>query len=173
MNKPSFRVRFKYWFDNYVSKGPVAMINGLGIFTFVMVLIFATTLWLSRLHPNNDNNFNIFHSIWVNMTHVLDPGTVGNHEDNWPFQLFMMTVTIVGLVVVSTLIGLVSSGILDKIEELSASVRYRHEPKDCKVVSQSNGKVEVQFKEEQRAVTPGQSIVFYNNDVCLGGGIIG
>lgn len=49
---------------------------------------------------------------------MLDPGTVGNHEGNWPFQLFMMIVTILGLVVVSTLIGLVSSGILSKIEEL-------------------------------------------------------
>jgi len=94
------------------------MINGLGLFTLVMVIVFATILWLSRLHPNTDDNFNIFHSIWLNMTHVLDPGTVGNHEDNWPFQLFMMAVTILGLVVVSTLIGLVSSGILDKIEEL-------------------------------------------------------
>ena len=52
------------------------------------------------------------------MTHDLDPGTVGNHEDNWPFQTFMMTVTILGLVVVSTLIGLISSGILNKIDEL-------------------------------------------------------
>ncbi len=118
MKKPSRKVRYKYWFDNYVSKGPLAMINGLGIFTLVMVVLFASVLWLSKLHPNNDTNFNIFHSIWVNLTHVLDPGTVGNHEDNWPFQMFMMTVTIIGLVVVSTLIGLVSSGILNKIEEL-------------------------------------------------------
>ena len=118
MDKLTRKVRFKYWFDNYVSKGSVAMINGLGLFTLVMVILFATILWLTRLHPNQDDNFNIFHSIWINLTHVLDPGTVGNHEDNWPFQLFMMIVTILGLVVVSTLIGLVSSGILDKIDEL-------------------------------------------------------
>ncbi|MCP4457817.1 MAG: potassium transporter TrkA [Cytophagales bacterium] len=118
MSKHTRQVRFKYWFDNYVSKGPLAMINGLGLFTLVMVILFATILWLSKLHPNTDDNFNILHSIWVNMTHVLDPGTVGNHEDNWPFQAFMMTVTILGLVVVSTLIGLISSGILNKIDEL-------------------------------------------------------
>lgn len=118
MDKPARKVRFKYWFDNYVSKGPLAMINGLGLFTLVMVVLFATILWFTKLHPNQDTNFNIFHSIWLNMTHVLDPGTVGNHEDNWPFQTYMMIVTILGLVVVSTLIGLVSSGILDKIDEL-------------------------------------------------------
>lgn len=94
------------------------MIYGLGIFTVVLVVVFATVLWLSGLHPDRDLNFNIFHSIWVNLTHVLDPGTVGEHEDNWPFQLFMMTVTILGLVVISTLIGLVSNAIMDQIETL-------------------------------------------------------
>lgn len=118
MKKNSFKVRFKYWFDNYVSRGPIAMIYGLAIFTLVMVVVFAGALWSTGLHPNSDNNFNIFHSIWVNLTHVLDPGTVGNHEDNWPFQLFMMSVTLIGLVVISTLIGLVSNAILTQVETL-------------------------------------------------------
>jgi voltage-gated potassium channel Kch len=118
MKKPPFKVRFRYWFDNYVSKGPIAMIYGLAISTFLMVLLFSFILWLSNLHPNKDDNFNIVHSIWVNLTHVLDPGTVGNNEDNWPFQLFMMVVTIIGLVVVSTLIGLVSNVIVTQVETL-------------------------------------------------------
>lgn len=114
----SFAAKAKYKFDNYVSKGTASMIYGLGLITLIMILFFATILWMSKLHPNTDDNFNIFHSIWVNTTHVLDPGTVGNHEDNWPFQTFMMMVTILGLVVISTLIGLVSNGILIKMEEL-------------------------------------------------------
>jgi voltage-gated potassium channel Kch len=118
MKNIEFKVRFKYWFDNYISRGPIAMIYGLGIFTLFMVAIFAVILLVSGLHPDQDTNFNIFHSIWVNMTHVLDPGTVGEHEDNWPFQLFMMTVTILGLVVVSTLIGVISNGIMSQIETL-------------------------------------------------------
>jgi tRNA-specific 2-thiouridylase len=40
------------------------------------------------------------------------------------------------------------------------------------VLSDDNGRVEVAFDQPQRAVTPGQSVVFYQGEVCLGGGII-
>ncbi len=118
MRKVPFSVKFKYKFDSFVSRGTVPMISGLGIFTLVVVVLFAGVLMLIGLHPDHDEGFGIWQSFWVNMIHMLDPGTVGQHEDNWPFMIFMMFVTIIGLVVVSTLIGLVSSGILDKIETL-------------------------------------------------------
>jgi hypothetical protein len=94
------------------------MISGLGLFTLATVIFFAFLLFLFGLHPDHNEDFDVFKSIWVNLTHMLDPGTVGGHEDNWPFMLFMLFVTLVGLVVISVLIGLVSSGIMDKIETL-------------------------------------------------------
>ena len=56
-----------------------------------------------------------------------------------------------------------------------AVIRYRHKPVKCKVESckvKSKNKYLVKFTEPQRAVTPGQSIVFYRKDEVLGGGII-
>ncbi len=118
MSKFPFKTRFNYQFDNYLSKGTVSMIYGLGIIGLVIIVVFGGILLLTGLHPDHDENFSIFESLWVNMTHVLDPGVLGNHEDNWPFRLFMMVTTFLGLVLVSTLIGLVSNGILEKMDQL-------------------------------------------------------
>ena len=53
-----------------------------------------------------------------------------------------------------------------------AKTRYRQPDQDCEIRAGRDGTVEVFFDQKQRAVTPGQSVVFYQDDVCLGGGII-
>jgi tRNA-specific 2-thiouridylase len=53
-----------------------------------------------------------------------------------------------------------------------AKVRYRQADQQCSVKTLTNGQIEVSFSEPQRAVTPGQYIVFYQQDRCLGGAII-
>lgn len=55
---------------------------------------------------------------------------------------------------------------------LMAKIRYRQADQACTLTSLSNGTLSVAFLEPQRAVTPGQSIVFYEGDVCLGGAVI-
>lgn len=53
----------------------------------------------------------------------------------------------------------------------SAKIRYRSDDQKC-TINQLDANFLVSFKEPQRAITPGQAIVFYNNDVCLGGATI-
>jgi tRNA-specific 2-thiouridylase len=53
-----------------------------------------------------------------------------------------------------------------------AKVRYRQAEQDCEILQIDNNACTVHFNQPQRAVTPGQSIVFYNNEICLGGGVI-
>jgi len=55
--------------------------------------------------------------------------------------------------------------------EVSCKVRYRQPDQNCTLTITDTG-ANVYFPESQRAVTPGQSIVFYRDDVCLGGAII-
>jgi len=56
--------------------------------------------------------------------------------------------------------------------EYTAKIRYRQTDQDCLVEQLDEDRIKVIFKEQQRAVTPGQSVVLYKKDVCLGGGII-
>lgn len=50
--------------------------------------------------------------------------------------------------------------------------RYRQQDIPCRVIRLDDSRVEVQFDAPVAAVTPGQSAVFYQDEVCLGGGII-
>ncbi len=56
--------------------------------------------------------------------------------------------------------------------KLSAKVRYRQADQSCVVCALDKNQLELHFTEEQRAVTPGQSVVLYEGESCLGGGII-
>ncbi|MCY4472989.1 MAG: tRNA 2-thiouridine(34) synthase MnmA [Kistimonas sp.] len=55
---------------------------------------------------------------------------------------------------------------------LMAKIRYRQTDQPCQLHQEPDGSWQVVFDEPQRAVTPGQSVVFYSGDVCLGGGVI-
>lgn len=54
---------------------------------------------------------------------------------------------------------------------LTAKIRYRQSDQHCQLEKTTTG-YHVSFEHPQRAVTPGQSIVFYQEDICLGGGVI-
>ncbi|WP_394752502.1 tRNA 2-thiouridine(34) synthase MnmA [Crenothrix sp.] len=53
-----------------------------------------------------------------------------------------------------------------------AKTRYRQVDQACRVTPLSDNQVRCVFDEPQRAITPGQSVVFYDGEICLGGGII-
>ena len=54
----------------------------------------------------------------------------------------------------------------------TAQTRYRQPDEACEVEVHEDGSVGVRFARAQRAVTPGQSLVLYDGDVCLGGAVI-
>lgn len=56
--------------------------------------------------------------------------------------------------------------------EVEARVRYRHQESECVVFPLSDSQVRVKFKEPQLAITPGQTIVFYQRDSVIGAGTI-
>ena len=61
---------------------------------------------------------------------------------------------------------------VNKTFTCTAKFRYRQTDSKVYVTLLDNGKVRVDFAEKQRAITPGQAVVFYEDEVCLGGGTI-
>ena len=56
--------------------------------------------------------------------------------------------------------------------EVMAKIRYAAKDAKATIYPIEAGKIKVVFEEPQRAITPGQSIVFYRGDIVLGGGKI-
>jgi tRNA-specific 2-thiouridylase len=54
-----------------------------------------------------------------------------------------------------------------------ARIRYKHKESPATITPLGRGAAHVRFEDPQRAITPGQSVVFYDGDLVLGGGIIG
>jgi tRNA-specific 2-thiouridylase len=56
--------------------------------------------------------------------------------------------------------------------ECAAQTRYRHPEEPCEVRVLDDGSLDIRFPRPQRAVTPGQSVVLYAGEECLGGAVI-
>lgn len=54
----------------------------------------------------------------------------------------------------------------------TAKTRYRQIDSICHISTDDNNSLRVEFDEPQWAITPGQSVVFYQGEICLGGGVI-
>lgn len=59
-----------------------------------------------------------------------------------------------------------------RVFSCTAQTRYRQADEDCTVSVHDDGTADVRFARPQRAVTPGQSVVFYDGPQCLGGAVI-
>jgi tRNA-uridine 2-sulfurtransferase len=65
-----------------------------------------------------------------------------------------------------------SNRLLTKSIYCTAKTRYRQADQSCRVEPVGKDRCKAIFDLPQRAITPGQSVVFYDGDICLGGGII-
>jgi tRNA-specific 2-thiouridylase len=60
----------------------------------------------------------------------------------------------------------------DSTIEAACKIRYLHKPVACRIDPLPGNRVEVRFLKREKAITPGQAVVFYREDEVLGGGWI-
>jgi voltage-gated potassium channel Kch len=109
--------RLRYEFDKSMAAGPVALIGWLAILSIVLIAIAGAALTLLRIAPEGAGPLEFGEAMWESLMRTLDAGTMGA-DDGWPFRFIMLAVTLGGIFVVATLIGVLSSGIEGKLDEL-------------------------------------------------------
>jgi tRNA-specific 2-thiouridylase len=69
-------------------------------------------------------------------------------------------------------VNLISMSKITKPLSVKAKIRYKHREARALLTPLDKDKILVEFEKSQRAITPGQAVVFYDGDVVVGGGII-
>lgn len=117
VDKPGWRALLQYRFDNWMSRGTVAIMALLGAATIAFVLIIAVLVVVLRAFPDDEEDGDFLDVVWGNLMRTLDPGTMGA-DAGWGYRLLMLVVTIGGLIIVASLIGIVSGAFDDKMAAL-------------------------------------------------------
>lgn len=118
MSKPSLRERLRYYFENTMSSGPGGVIKWLAIISIVAVLILGLVILIFGISAEPEAEpLGFIEGAWKSLMATLDPGTMGGDE-GWAFRIVRFSATLVGIFLISILIGTISSGIDEQIDEL-------------------------------------------------------
>jgi voltage-gated potassium channel Kch len=111
----SRRDRLRYWFDNTMSRGPIALIAWLFLVSVLLIAVLSGVVVALGLDPDKRGFIQV---AWAGLMRTLDAGTMGGDQGSWSFLLVMLLVTLAGIFIVSTLIGILTTGIEAKLDEL-------------------------------------------------------
>lgn len=120
MNRFTRMQRLRYWFDNTLAAGTIALIGWLAVVSTVMILVAALLVHVTGIAPAAEDGSQpgIEALAWSGLMRTLDAGTMGGDQGGWPFLFAMLGITLGGIFVVSTLIGVLTSGLESQIDEL-------------------------------------------------------
>jgi hypothetical protein len=126
--KFTVKERLRYRIDNTLARGVGMVLLWLGVLTALFVIIVAGIIQITGIGPS-DSSTSLTEGIWLAITRSLDPGTFSGDEGD-KFRLGMLAVTLIGIFLGATIIGIISSGIDSRLETLrrgkSAVVEVGH-----------------------------------------------
>ncbi|MBN8587673.1 MAG: NAD-binding protein [Rhodothermia bacterium] len=119
MSNISFKQRFRYWFDNTMSKGAWSLIAWLGVLSAIMILV-ASLIIAFGIRPEwaKEEGMSLPHIVWQNLMRTIDAGTMGGDAGSWPAMFLMLFVTLGGIFIFSALIGVLNNGLESKLDDL-------------------------------------------------------
>lgn len=100
-----------------MSRGPIAMMILLGVLSLLVIIIASVTLWALQIYPEGEEQLGFIESLWQNLMRTMDSGAMGG-DTGWGYRAVTFLVTLGGIFILSTLIGILGSGIESKLEEL-------------------------------------------------------
>ena len=107
----------RYQFDKSMAAGPIALIGWLAVISLIVIAVAAAIIALLHIAPDGSDAMGFGEAAWEALMRTLDSGTMGG-DTGWGFRAVMLAVTLGGIFVVSALIGVLSSGIEGKLDEL-------------------------------------------------------
>jgi voltage-gated potassium channel Kch len=112
----SIRERLGYGFDRFMERGTIALIAGLGV--VAVLIIVAVVLFVMLVGGPADLRNHPLRIAWAALMRTLDPGTMGGDDGDPAFLFAMLAVTLGGIFVISTLIGILNTGLEGKLADL-------------------------------------------------------
>ena len=117
MYKITWKDRLRYGFDNYMARGTGTLIGGLGVLSILLISVIAIVVSTVGIGPGDAEPVGFWEAFWLGMMRTLDAGTMGG-DTGWNFRIAMFVVTLGGVFVISSLIGILTSGLEGKLDEL-------------------------------------------------------
>lgn len=109
--------RLRYEFDKSMAAGPIALIGWLAVISLIVIVVAGTFLALTQIAPEGGQPVSFVEGAWGSLMRTMDAGTIGG-DVGWSFRGVSLFVTIAGIFVFSALIGVLSSGLENKLEDL-------------------------------------------------------
>lgn len=113
LKKEQIKEKAKYNFDKIMSKGTISLVIVLSILTLIVTIVLGILSFLCT------RDRTLGETIWAAFTNMLDPGVVSAAEYNdFGFLVPMLLATLFGIFFTAILIGIITQGISDKVEQL-------------------------------------------------------
>ena len=122
--------RIRYAFDNALSRGPSVVIGWLGLLTLAIIVVAAAVTTLLRVTGMTGGDRMWFgEALWQSMLRIVDAGTFAG-DTGWMTRLLALVLTLIGIFLAGSLIGLIASAVDQRIEDLrkgrSAVLEHHH-----------------------------------------------